>query len=136
MEVFSCYKRFILSLCVMAIFSWLPVFLANCISFISQSFSLFLEIIYWGNMRNSNEKLVIFVGMFGQFTDSISEIRMFSKVKENRTLQFREKSFFIDYGNSWANLFRWQHFQERLFCSLLIYAESAVGFVKLRTSVY
>lgn len=136
MEVFSCYKRFIV--CVMAIFSWLPVFLGQLnFLYITVPLSLFLKIIYWGEHEKfKQEKLLIFVGMFGQFIESISEMRMFSKVKENSILQFREKNFSIDYGNSWANLFRWQHSKRRLFCFFLIYTESAVGFVKLRTSLF
>lgn len=42
-------------------------------------------------MRNLNEgkKLLIFIGMTGQFMGSMNKMRVFSKVKENKGLQLR-----------------------------------------------
>lgn len=42
-------------------------------------------------MRNLNEgkKLLIFIGMTGQFMESMNKMKVFSKVKENKGLQLR-----------------------------------------------
>lgn len=71
-------------------------YLVDYLFFLASSFSsycstLWLSWKYGKNMRNLNKwkKLLIFIGMTGQFMESMNKMRVFSKVKENKGLQLR-----------------------------------------------